>query len=530
MEREEAIERLRRDIREEGRYRTMEERYVEMQKIELLLAYLREREEERYSEEELNGIKEREEIKEIDETARRLVRKGSEYIKESRDREKLKKVVEYIKEGYQTLGRREFEAFLKAIEYNYPREMKFYEPRRKILREWCRELEELEYGRVKGISLSAPPRTGKALSLDSKILTPSGWKEMREIKEGEYVIGGDGKKAKVKGVYPQGVKEMYRVVFDDKTEVKCSGEHLWEVETREDRLKGRKRVISTEEMKKNYLVEGGRRKNYSIEYVKPVEYEGKLEKGDLDPYYLGGLLGNGCFSRNQFSTSDEETLEIMKERMPKEDIFGNKSKYNYTIKRKEVKRNEKGHLQKSKTMEKIEEYGLKDRHSWDKFIPKKYIYSRIEDRIELLRGLFDTDGYADGRGTLEYTTVSKELAENVTEVARSLGARVVRGEKIGKYRGKNGEQIECRKVYRLYIKMGINPFHLKRKAKKYITRERHKRKYKYITKIERIEAEECQCIYVDNESHLFVTDGYNITHNTTIGERFLTWSMLRHPR
>lgn len=529
MEREEEIEKLREDIREEGRYRTVKDKYVEMQKIELLLAYLREREE-RYSEEELNGIKEREEIKEIDETARRLIRKGMEYIKESRDRERLPNVVRYIKEGYQTLGRREFEAYLKAIEYNYPREMKFYEPRRKILREWCRELEDLEYGRVKGISLSAPPRTGKALSLDSKILTPRGWKEMREIKEGEYVIGADGKKSKVKGVYPQGVKEMYRVVFDDRTEVKCSGEHLWEVETREDRKKGRKRVVKTEEMIKNYLVEGGKRKNYSIEYVEPVEYEGVLEEGDLKPYYLGVLLGNECISKQRISSGDKEVIERIKGEMPKGDKIEYEKGYEYRISKREEKRNEKGYPEKSETWRKIEEYGLGGKQSWEKFIPKKYMYSRIEERIELIRGLFDTEGYTgEGSGTIEYSTESERLAEDVEEIVRGLGGRVTRGEKIGGYRDKEVKKKESRKEYRLYIKMRINPFWLKRKAERYVTRERHIRKYKYIEKIEKIEPEECQCIYVENERHLYVTDGYNITHNTTIGERFLTWCMLRHP-
>lgn len=528
MERQDAILKLKEDLKEESLYRTVHLKFTELQKINLLVLYLKE-ETEGLSEEELNGFVKNEKIAELDKWCEYMIKKASEYIRVSKDTEKLPYVVRYLKEGYQILGRRDFDKFLIAIEFNYPSDMKFYEIRRSVLRDWCRYLEDLEYGRLKGLSISAPPRTGKALSLDSGILTPKGWKKMRDIKVGDYAIGADGKAAKVIGVYPQGVKEMYKVVFDDKTEVKCSGDHLWTVRTREDRKQGKKRTVKTTDMLKNYLVEGGKRKNYCIDYVEPIEFEGKLDKDDLDPYYLGALLGNGCFSERSFSTGDKEMIELLKEKMPQTDTIIYKDRYDYIIKKKEDTRNEKGYRIKAETFKKLEEYGLSEAHSWDKFIPDKYIYSSIEDRIELLRGLFDTDGYADGSGTLEYTTVSERLADNVTEVARSLGGRVVRGEKIGKYRDKNGNQIECRKTYRLYIKMPINPFHLKRKAEKYITREKHIRKYKYITSIEKIENEECQCIMVDNESHLFVTDGYNLTHNTTIGGRFFTWCMLRHP-
>lgn len=528
MERQEAILKLKEDLRDESLYGTVHLKFTELQKINLLVLYLKE-ETEDLSEDELNGFKENEKINELDRWCEYMIKKANEYIKTSKDTERLPYVVRYLKEGYQILGRRDFDKFLIAIEFNYPSDMKFYEIRRGVLKDWCRYLEDLEYGRLKGLSISAPPRTGKALSLDSGILTPKGWVKMRDIKEGDYAIGADGKAAKVIGVYPQGVKKMYKVVFDDKTEVKCSGDHLWTVRTREDREKGKSRTVTTKDMLKNYLVEGGKRKNYCIDYVEPVEFEGKLEEDDLKPYYLGALLGNGCFSERTFSTSDKEILKRIEKEMPETDVIVYKNRYDYIIKKKEDKRNEKGYPIKTHTFKKIEEYGLKDTHSWDKFIPKKYIYSSIEDRIELLRGLFDTDGYADGSGTLEYTTVSEKLADNVMEVARSLGARVTRGEKIGKYRDKNGEQKKCRKVYRLYIKMPINPFWTKRKAERYITREKHIRKYKYIASIERIEDEECQCIMVDNESHLFVTDGYNLTHNTTIGGRFFTWCMLRHP-
>lgn len=528
MERGEAVAKLRAGIKLEGR--NIHERYNIVEAIRLLMVKLLE-ELEGEREEVLNGFEEDSRVKELDEVAKLLIERGMELIRDSEYNDGKVRIAGYIKEAYQVLGRRDFEKFLIAIEWNYPKDMKFYDIRENVLRDWVKDLEDLEYGRLKILSISAPPRTGKALSMDSKILTPTGWKEMREIKEGDYVISADGKKAEVLGVFPQGKKEMYRVIFDDKTEVKCSGDHLWEVRSRDDRCNNKKRVIKTVDMIKNYLVENKTRKNYSIDYVKPVEFDNELKEDDLKPYLLGALLGDGGLSSGgiKFTSADDEILSKIIEELPEGDTLKYTSRYDYIIVKEKDIRNEKGYLIKGKTQKKIEEYGLYGKKSREKFIPKKYLYSSIENRIELLRGLMDTDGSLSTRSMAEFDTISKQLADDITELARSLGGRVTRGEKIGKYKNKFGKIIECKKVYRLYIKMPINPFYLKRKAEKYITREKHIRKYKYIENIEKIEDEECQCIYVNHPSHLFVTDGYNLTHNTTIGERFFLWCMLRHP-
>lgn len=500
--------------------------YNVLQKMNLLAYYLYEN----INKKEKND-RENKRCKEVDELCNEIINTGTREIQKEEEAEKIIDINNMIERSYQIRARRHFEDYLVATEYEFDIDSKFYEIRRNVLKDWVIYLELLEYGELKGLSISAPPRTGKALSMDSKILTPKGWKLMKDIKEGEYVIGADGKRAEVLGVFPQGIKEMYRVNFDDNTSVKCSGDHLWTVKTRDDRKNGKSRTVKTTDMLKNVLVEKGKRKNYSIEYVKPVEFENKLKEDDLEPYLIGAIIGNGAISSNKvgFSTGDKELIKKIEKILPKTDKINYICKYDYSITKKEDIRNEKGYPVKSKTTEKLIEYELYGKKSTEKFIPKKYLYSSIENRIELLRGLMDTDGYTDGSGTAEYATVSEKLAQDVKELVRSLGGRVTEGTKIGKYKNKKGKTVECNKVYRLYIKMPINPFWLKRKANKYITRDKHIRKYKYITSIERIEDEECQCIYVDNADHLFVTDGYNITHNTTVGVKFFEWCMLRHP-
>lgn len=513
-----------------------------IEKLHLLIIYL-------WKEIPESKLNDKEACKELDKWAEDLIEYGTWYVQVGNNEHDKLRTVPKIKEAYQIMGRRHFEKFLVAIEWNYSPDMKFYDIRKNVLRDWAIECEKLEYGEYKGLSISAPPRTGKALSDDCKVLTVDGWKRMGDIVEGDYIIGSEGQPVEVLGVFPQGKKEMYRVIFDDKTEVKCSKDHLWEVSTREDRRISKyskkekrsiahnknTRIVTTEEMLKNLYVENGKRKNYTIDYIKPVQYKSKLNEDDLHPYIIGALIGDGYIgqkrnTRIKITSSDKEIIDRFIELLPKTDCIKYDRKYDYGIIKKEDTRNSMGYRMKSTTQKKLEEYGLYGKHSIDKFIPKKYLYGTIEERIELLRGLMDTDGYTQEKsGTAEFATISKQLANDVTELARSLGCRVVRSEKIGKYKNKQGEIVICNKVYRLYIKSEINPFWLKRKANKYVTRENHIRKVKYIAAIEKIPNEECTCIYVNSPDHLFIAEGYNLTHNTAIGTIFFMWCGLRHP-
>ena len=119
------------------------------------------------------------------------------------------------------------------LERYRPLEKQFYMPRRETLLKFglIQGLQDLVDDKIDLLTISLPPRVGKAQPLYSKILTPKGWAEMRDIKVGNYVIGADGKKTKVLGVFPQGKMRIYEVVFNDGTKTRCSENHLWKVKT-----------------------------------------------------------------------------------------------------------------------------------------------------------------------------------------------------------------------------------------------------------------------------------------------------------
>lgn len=154
LERQKAIEELKRQIGLIDRGTIKMHAYDVIEKLHLLVVYL-------VQEKESDELNDREACRELDKWAERLIEEGTRYVVEGKNELNRVKTAGKVKEAYQIMGRRHFEKFLIAIEWNYSWDMKFYDIRKDVLCEWVEELERLEYGDYKGLSISAPPRTGK---------------------------------------------------------------------------------------------------------------------------------------------------------------------------------------------------------------------------------------------------------------------------------------------------------------------------------------------------------------------------------
>jgi hypothetical protein len=169
--------------------------------------------------------------------------------------------------------------------------------------------------------------------------------------------------------------------------------------------------------------------------------------------------------------------------------------------------------------------GLKNMHSYDKFIPDCYKFSSIEDRTNLLRGLMDTDGTIKKNGEASFCTTSKRLAGDITDIVRSLGGRAIIRQRDR--RNKSPSVILGRKInknlisyeFNISLPEEINPFYAKRKAL------HHRCSYIYDARIKSIEfvgEKEAKCILIDNPEHLYITDDFIVTHNTKL-EKLQPW-------
>ncbi len=344
---------------------------------------------------------------------------------------------------------------------------------------------------------------GKAQPLDAQVLTSFGWQDMGSVVKGQYIFGSDGRKWPITGIFPQGEKPIYRVEFSDDTETRCCGEHLWAVRTRSQKKRGAGyQVRSTEELMGD-LEEGGGPKWY-VPVVQPIRFH--KTPLPLDPYLVGVLIGDGSLTKCvKFSSADPYIVERLRVIVP--DLFeGNEgyevkydAQYDYRISGRRVGRGG------SKLIKTLKTLGMWGKLAHQKSIPKRYLMACVDDRMELLRGLMDTDGYANGFAAAEITTSSPSLAVDILDLVRSLGG-------TSRIRYKTTTH---RPAYRLLVNTEQNPFALPRKAMLYRGDARGQR-MRSIKSIRPAGSAECQCISVGAPDNLYVTDDYLLTHNTEL--------------
>lgn len=342
----------------------------------------------------------------------------------------------------------------------------------------------------------------QALKDGTPVLTPSGWTAIESLRVGDTVYGQDGKPTKVLGVWPQGKRESYRVTFYDGTFVDCDADHLWNVRTGNNDYLTRKTTD---------LI--GLKSDLEIPMVGEVEFQEKELL--IDPYTLGVLIGDGSMSQRA-TVSVCTDLSIVNDcKVPAghqwrflpgtEKAEGRVASFNVIC----------DEWHKNDVLEATRELGLQGCRSWEKFIPEQYLFSSIEQRRELLRGLMDTDGKISKRGRKEYHTTSSRLADDVKHLVDSLGGRaMVYRQDGGKYEW-NGEERQGRDLYVVAISLwgSWNPFKLERKAERFKCNSRRRRMT--IKSIERTgEMSDHTCITVAAPDGLFVTKNFIVTHNS----------------
>jgi replicative DNA helicase len=139
----------------------------------------------------------------------------------------------------------------------------------------------------------APTGVGKALPVSEPVLTPQGWVDMGELELGDEVVGSDGQKQYVIGVYPQGVRPIYKVEFTDGTFVNCDEEHLWGTY-----INGEYSVNKTSEII-NGVKDGI---TYNLPQIKPISFI-KNAIND-DPYNVGVNIKDGLKDEYLYNTID----------------------------------------------------------------------------------------------------------------------------------------------------------------------------------------------------------------------------------
>lgn len=349
----------------------------------------------------------------------------------------------------------------------------------------------------------------EAQPLSAKVMTPTGWRNMGDITVGDKVIGASGCHRLVVGTNDAGVHHTFRFRFMDGTSAECSKNHLWSVFDK----KGNHSVKSADDISKDYIRHfkcGQTHYKYKLPLSSPVEF---LENAPLPlhPYLVGALIGDGSLAASciRITSADQEIIDRVAACIPPGCSLKKEERYDYRI----VHDNGRGARktgQKLPLLDGLQEIGLKGLRSYDKHIPEMYLMASRDDRLELLRGLMDTDGSASG-GRTTYHTSSQRLSEDVLFLARSLGA-IATCQIKPDHRG-------YRDQYQVYIVMpdGVSPFWLTRKTM-LIPKTRKHNFSKTIIGVDELGEQPVKCISIDGPDGLYITDGFSVTHNSAFLE------------
>lgn len=362
-----------------------------------------------------------------------------------------------------------------------------------------------------------------------------------DLCEGDYVFDREGKPTKILGVFPQGKRDIYRVSFADGRTLDVDGSHLWTVYTKKQRSNKHagKNVtpmtLTTEEMVERGVVRECKRDGRKhLKFFTPAAGAVQWPEQDLDvdPYVLGAFIGNGSLTQKvlTLSSDDEYTVSRVADLLDVQYVKASGKNYDWNFTPEVQPRVHAIHAQTEDVLcgDAASLVGVK---SAQRRIPEKYLYGSIEQRWELTRGLFDTDGTigsSNGRFNVSYSTFSEGLAHDVRELLFSLGisnSLNVWHRTREREDGTSYEMVE----YDVHAKVGNEDkeqfFSLPRKreiARRAVEETQGRTRVKKfdmvgITSIEKLpEKQDATCIYVDNEEHLYQAGQFIVTHNTEL--------------
>ncbi len=347
----------------------------------------------------------------------------------------------------------------------------------------------------------------EAQPLDAKVLTPSGWSRMGDMRVGSVVYGPDGLTRSVTRINDAGEHPVYRVGFSDGTSAQASHNHLWVV----DNVWGKRaqRILRTHELADTFRYDspGGQTQyRYRLPAVQPIQFpECTLP---LDPYLIGCLLGDGHIPAKgtiTLTSADDEIVESVEAALPAGCRAQSGEAYEYRLSTHKGS----GRTANRFLHESIESLGMRGHNAPTKSIPLSYKFSSVADRIALLQGLMDTDGSASG-GVASYHTCSSVLAEDVKFVVNTLGGTATVNVKPDR-RG-------YRDMYVLHIALpGFDLFRLSRKLDQLSPRKHPVGRT--VISVDYVGEKTVRCITVDAPDGLYLTDDCIVTHNSAFYDR-----------
>jgi len=333
---------------------------------------------------------------------------------------------------------------------------------------------------------------GKLLDITTPILTTSGWKTIETVEIGDTIFSNTGDQCIVLAKSDVvNNADCYKITFSDGSEIIAAGTHLWPAFSRGERNKKVARNKSTLELFKGQS--RCSRNKYYIPVCSPLKYPEK--NFILDPYVLGAWLGDGTSASSRISGIDMEIFDEITRR-------GYKVSHHADVVQHSV-------IGLITLVKKIGCY--KNKH-----IPEEYFSGSVEQRLDLLRGIMDTDGYAEKNGECCIKLANARLIQDVSRLLHSLGIK----HRIRYYGVPQTSEPALREspIWRIQFRTRFRVFSLPRKVSRQENRaiwKKYPYECRYIHKIERVFSVPTQCIQVSSPNGQYLVGKSLIpTHNS----------------
>lgn len=369
------------------------------------------------------------------------------------------------------------------------------------------ELVEAFHGNRNTIALTAR-QMGKALALDTPILTPTGFTTMGDLKVGDTIYGADGKPTTINFITDtMHDRTCYAVEFAHGETIIADAEHLWTISV-PLRRGTETRTVNTREMIDLHAKYKKIGQSISIAHTQQVEFDD--QESPTDPYMFGVWLGDGDRNDGRITCHVDD--------YPHYSAAAASVGFETSAFRPDKRRPTTGNYATPKFQADLRAMGVL---RGLKRIPEAMLLTGWKKRLRLLQGLMDTDGTVEKNGVCRFYQSDLGLIEQVRFLLSSLGIKST-------LRVKKTTHKDC---FILTFATSIPVCTLPRKLERLAALKGHQKNQRiYVKSIVETESVPVRCLQVTNEDHLFLCGTTLIpTHNTTCAAAYLLWKAIFTP-
>lgn len=338
-------------------------------------------------------------------------------------------------------------------------------------------------------------------------------RKIKDIHIGDKVLGPDGTPRTVLDEC-EGVDKMYRIHSgtgcDD--QIVNSRHKIYYTEYNHFKKTYTDKLATPLELMKEDLHKSYIKQNRYLKRVHPTD-NNVSSNLLLDPYYLGLWLGDGFTNSPAIINEDIEVIKWLSEYAESNGMTTTiLSDKNVPV----IYLKNKLYNHKNPIKDTLQYYGILNR----KDIPDDYLHGSVEDKLQLMAGLIDTDGHFSKRDriyTFSQCESRKHIVDKLAFIARSLGFKCsLHMYKTAGTKHICGNKSTCQNTYTLRIIDGLYDIPCKIARKKHHWTQKRTKRTLTNFKVSYSHIGKYKGITTDGD-HFFVLKDFTVVHNCQWG-------------